>query len=191
MHLSTSVVALVAITLPIIAALPVPGDGGSAYSGAGGNASGGNVITTGNPSSDNDGSILGLNLLGLNDDDDDDDLGLNHILDLDDLLDIDGIDLGGITGGPLLSAFSNNAGNGGQANSGNAYGGQGGSTNGACGASGNGGNAYSGAGGNAAGGSVTDNGNGSLISLFSNNAGNGGSANSGNAHGGNGGNTNC
>ncbi|KAG9014693.1 hypothetical protein FRB94_010540 [Tulasnella sp. JGI-2019a] len=148
-------IALVFLPYNTIAA-PIP-DGGASYSGVGGNASGGNVVTSTSPSGD------GLSSFGLLGGDSSDGLG----------------DLMG--GRPILSMFSGNAGNGGSALSGAANGGDGG-VNGGTGA-GSGGASYTGAGGNAAGGSVT--GPAGLIQLFSDNAGNAGSANSGISQSGN------
>ncbi|KAG9047579.1 hypothetical protein FS837_001984 [Tulasnella sp. UAMH 9824] len=175
MHFSALVPVAVLASTPFAIAAPFPGgDGGSAYSGAGGNASGGGVTYAGDsahPGPEPD--LLGLDLVDISD--------ITHHE--DGLLD------GIFRKRALINLFSGNAGDGGDASSGNAFAGQGGNTNGAPGTGGNGASAYSGAGGNAAGGNVVHNGDEGLelISLFSNNAGNGGKATSGDAFAGNGG----
>ncbi|KAG8845803.1 hypothetical protein FRB96_002262 [Tulasnella sp. 330] len=148
--------AVVLVLLPFNAlAAPIPDDG-SSYSGVGGNASGGGVTTSSSPSTG------GLSALGLGDGSSDD--GLNSLM----------------GGGPLLSAWSDNAGSGGSALSGTANAGNGGAGSAAGTEMGtNSDNAYTGAGGHSAGGSVTENAPPGLVQLFSDNAGNGGAANSG------------
>ncbi|KAG9016652.1 hypothetical protein FRB90_002643 [Tulasnella sp. 427] len=179
MLFSTLVSVAVLASTPLVLAAPFPGDGGSAYSGAGGNASGGGVTYAGDSTHPNaDHGILGLDLVDISE------LAHHNVDDslLEDIL----------HKRALINLFSGNAGDGGDASSGNAYGGQGGSANGVPGAGGNGGSAYSGAGGNAAGGNVMHSGDEGLelVSLFSNNAGNGGKATSGDAFAGSGGNLN-